>query len=515
MTADADADAHTTTVATDPSRAVLGRPRTLAGWHLSTVMLLLLGGCFPLLFTNLRPASLSAPPVVLALLVTAWSTLRLVGLLVRGEPRLIQATFWIFVYVWFGLAALAETVDQRFPILNQEFSSDLQVRALVSILLGLAAYEMGVAVRTTRLQSSPVLRWLDIRTIHTRRVWYIAGFGLIAVAVAVWTLGLGTLFSSRTTLTSAFIGLPSPTLRPDQVANKAVGLLKANLTWAPIFVACYLLLLLRSKHKSIGTGRDPLVTTHAANVLLVALIVGNLIGNNPIGNPRYRFAGVLFALLVAYWPLRSAYRFRVVAVGILVGVLFVFPFADVFRYDDRLVNINPLKSELIESPNFAMYQQEVNAQLYVDEHGYTFGVQTMGGALVFVPRSLWEGKPIDTGNLIVRTNLINASASLWATVFVDGGWLAVGFVFLLYGWFTGACEEAFVRQPTSLSFASIFVPLFAGFQIFFLRGDLQPAVGELAMLPVLLFFATRTPSKPRSATSTTSRGSRHRRSFAT
>lgn len=509
------ADAHTTTAATNPSRSVLGRPRTLAGWHLSTVMLLLLGGCFPLLFTNLRLASLSAPPVVLALLVTAWSAFRLVGLLVRGEPRLIQATFWIFVYVWFGLAALAETVDQRFPILNQEFSSDLQVRALVIILVGLAAYEVGVAVRNTRPQSSPALRWLDVRTVQARRVWYIAGFGLIAVAIAAWTLGLGTLFSSRTTLTSAFIGSPSPTLRPDQVTNKAAGLLKANLTWAPVFLGCYLLLLLRRKHTLTGSGRVPLVTTYAATVLLIALVIGNLIANNPVGNPRYRFAGVGFALLVAYWPLRSAYRFRIVVGGLLVGILFVFPFADVFRYDDRLVNINPLKSELVESPNFAMYQQEVNAQLYVDEHGYTFGVQTIGAALVFVPRSLWPGKPIDTGNLIVRTDIINASASLWATVFVDGGWLAVGFVFLLYGWFTGACEEAFVRRPTSLSFAAIFVPLFAGFQIFFLRGDLQPAVGELAILPLLLFFATRTPSKPRSETSTTSRGARHRRSLAT
>jgi hypothetical protein len=224
-----------------------------------------------------------------------------------------------------------------------------------------------------------------------------------------------------------------------------------------------------------------------------------MVANNPIGNPRYRVGGVLFALLVVSWPLRTAYRFRVAVLGLLVGILLVFPFADIFRYDTAALEIVPVKDELVSSPDFGMFQQEVNAQLYVDAQGHTFGEQLAGAAFVFVPRSLWPGKPIDAGNLIVRTQQINASASLWATVFVDGGWIAVCLVFVGYGRITGRFEDLFLRDSKGFSFVAAAVPLFAAFQIFLLRGDLQPAVGELALLPLLLFFVTRRQSARRHA----------------
>jgi hypothetical protein len=419
--------------------------------------------------------------------------LRLVGLLVRGEQRLVQATFWIFVYIWFGLAALAQTVEQQFPIAQQHFSDRHQAQALVAVLVGLAAYEVGLATRHRVRRPLAIAQWCDRRTLNGRRISLLAVFGLCAVGVAVVFLGLDVILSSRATLTEALLGTSAPTARPDQVTNKAVGLLQAALLWAPVFAALYFVIITRRSSSEFSAPSQQ-VRVHYSGLLLVLLLIGNMVANNPIGNPRYRVGSVLFALAVASWPLRTAYRFRVAVLGLLVGILLVFPFADIFRYDTASLEIAPLKDELVSSPDFGMFQQEVNAQLYVDTQGHTFGEQLAGAAFVFVPRSLWPGKPIDTGNLIVRTQQINASASLWATVFVDGGWLAVCFVFVAYGRITGRFEDLFLRDPKGLSLVAAAVPLFAAFQIFLLRGDLQPAVGELALLPILLFFVTRRQS---------------------
>lgn len=470
--------------------------RSLGGWHVSTILLLLLGSLFPLLFTELRLSSLADTPVLLAILVTLWSAGRLVGLLVRGDQRLVQLTFWIFVYVWFGLAAVAQTASQQFPIMVEPLPAYLQTKALLAILVGLAAYELGLAARRKSRKPSRLTRRLGTRSICYRRVWFVGALGLVAVAVAVWNPGIRVLFSSRTSLTEAFLGAPSVGLRPDEVGNKTVGLLRAIFTWVPVFLGLYLMLTLRRGHRGLHTSSASRIRAVPATAFLAALLVGNVVVNNPIGNPRYRVGGILAALAIAIWPLTTPRRFRLAATSVLVALLFVFPFADLFRYDDPALTVTPLKADLLISPDFGMFSQEINAQLYVEQHGYTFGEQLAGTAFVFVPRSLWPSKPIDTGNLISRTNKINASASLWSTVFVDGGWLAVIATFFGYGWATAAFEGLYLRRSTGTYLVTAAVPLFAAFQILLLRGDLQPVVGELAIFPVLLFFATHGPRPP-------------------
>ena len=467
------------------------RPRTLGGWCLSTALLLLLGGLFPLLFTQADLGSLLEPPVLLSLVITEWAALRLVRLIGRGEARLVQTTFWIFVYVWLGLAALAETVAQRFPIAGQTFSGSTQFRALLAVITGLAAYELGLAAHRS-VGAPNIAHWLETHHVHPRRVWAIAAGGAAGTVFALWNHGLGLFFTSRYSAAEAVYGQPAPGLRLDQVGNKAVGLLHSTIMWAPAFLALYLLVLLRSTSKGAVRQRsDRLVSSPAAPMLLIGLIVANLIVNNPISSPRYRFGGIVLALVAVGWPLHNPRRFRIWGCGLLVGVLFAFPVLDIFRYDDRHIEFTPLKEQLLTSPDFGVFQQEVNAQVYVDEHGFTVGEQILGVVLGYVPRAVWEGKPIDTGNVIARTNAINASASPWATMFVDGGFLAVAVTFFVYGRLTKMWEELYLRKSREPSFISAAVPLYAGFQIILLRGDLQPAVGQLAPLLIILLFAIR------------------------
>ncbi len=484
---------HTRYMATKPSNSTDGhfRARTLGGWYFSTILLLLLGAVFPVIFTRLDPTTILRIPVLLSLVVSGWAAIRLVAILSAGVASLVQATFWVFVYVWFGLAAIAQTASQRFPIADQSFSEEAQVKALLAVMVGLAAYELG---RVSHRLAGPshLAPRLGPRQISLERLWVIAGVGAAGTLFALETYGLGVLYSSRYTAAQAVYGQPSPGLRLDEIGNKAVGLLQATFIWAPAFLALYLLVtLLRTPRTRSQERTRRFVSSARGRMLLVGLGVANILVNNPISSPRYRFGGAALAMIAVSWPLFSPRRFRLWTCGIIVAVLFALPVLDIFRYDERRIQIVPLKEQLLTSPDFGMFQQEVNAQVYVEEHGFTFGEQVLGVVFAYVPRALWEGKPRDTGNLIVRSEAINASASLWATVFVDGGFIAVALTFLMYGRLTRLWEDLYIRKWRDSSFVAASVPLYAGFQIILLRGDLQPAVGQLAPLLLMLLFVSR------------------------
>ena len=75
----------------------------------------------PILFAEPTLSSLSKLSVVLAWLITIYAGSRLWWLAVEGRDRTISLTFWLFVYVWLGLGALANTVSQQFPLFHQTF----------------------------------------------------------------------------------------------------------------------------------------------------------------------------------------------------------------------------------------------------------------------------------------------------------------------------------------------------------------------------------------------------------
>jgi hypothetical protein len=231
--------------------------------------------------------------------------------------------------------------------------------------------------------------------------------------------------------------------------------------------------------------------------MIVVMAIVNLFANNPISNPRYRFGGVALALLIAVWPMGRPARFRAAVVGLLALLIVIFPYAAVFRYDQRVLQLTPVKQQLVGSADFGMFQQELNGVVYVDQHGYTLGRQTLGGVLSFVPRAVWKNKPLDTGTLISRARFINASSTLWTEANVEFGWIGIFGALAVYGYLSRLFDEAYVsREKGQISVIGAAVPLFAAFQIFLVRGSFQPAFGELAPVAVAFLLCVRIRRDP-------------------
>lgn len=442
---------------------------------------------------------------LLALTLTWYASLRLAGHYHSGRPQLVQITFWSFVYLFLGLASFAQLTADRFPIPNQFFDEGTRVQALAGVILGCLAFDAGRFVALS-VHRHRIRERLDQRVMDARRVWFLGVAGIVATMGVVMTNGgLGTRFQSRQAAEEALFGKPPWGVRIDQLDDKTAGLLKTMLTWLPVFLGLLLLLYLRQcavarygHHRAVRWVRSPFTT-----LLLVGLVLVNLVANNPIANPRIRFGGVAFAVALIMVHVERPRRLRAFLVALLLLILLVFPYADLFRYDvQQTIKIDTLRDQLVDSPDYAMYQQEMNGIVYVREHGYTKGEQTLGAALSFVPKSVWSDQPEATGDLISRSDDINASSTLWTEANVEAGWLAIVALFLLYGLVAMLADESYERcSRTRPSLIGVAVPLFAAFQFFVLRGALLPVVGDLAPIVIIVLACSRrarplTPDAP-------------------
>jgi oligosaccharide repeat unit polymerase len=177
--------------------------------------------------------------------------------------------------------------------------------------------------------------------------------------------------------------------------------------------------------------------------LLAALLV------SPIGVPR-SLAGALYIPLVmmVFMP-RFNSKYTQLCV-IILAILFLAPLADVFRFLNSEHNDVDLGSNFNLSYFFSGHFDAFHNLTQVIQLKYkSEGWQVIGILLFWVPRDLWEGKPVGTAVEFADYagfNHENISFPLQAEFFVDYGWLGVIFGMfltgLVYRWF-----DSFLSRP--------------------------------------------------------------------
>jgi hypothetical protein len=471
-------------------RQVVGTRARPATWTSGMVLLTLLVVVLPVVLASFDVTRLDELPVLLAYGITTYTAARLVQLYVSGEARIVELGFYTFAYLWMGLAPLAQVGAGRFP-LQQVFEDDVQVTALVTIVVGLVGYHVGQLAVRAKVFGVRLPSRLERAEVSPVRTWVLAGVAFVAVALVTLTSGgLAVRFSSRQESERAMFGdALAPGLRVDQAPDKALALVKGAFLSLPVFFALLLLLYLQHCARRRGV-TDRWVTSRAATLLVAALLVGNVVANNPLTSSRMRVGIIAFALLAVVVPPDTARRFRVAMLGVLFIFIVVFPYADLFRYDGVIVDKGPITDVLSDSPDYGMYNQDMNAVVYVEANGHTNGRQALGAAASLVPRRFWADKPIATGDLISRSaDRINASSTLWSEAYVDGGRVAVFVVFVLWGGVSRLLSTAYVtRDRDRPVFAGAIVPIFAGMQLFVVRGALQPTMADLWPLLFMTIF---------------------------
>ncbi|WP_406501884.1 hypothetical protein OHA04_36555 [Streptomyces sp. NBC_01590] len=425
----------------------------------------------------------------LQLVLTCYAGIRLATMVLSTRRRLLQGVFWMFVYIAMGVAPFAQAVIGQTPTPMVGPRSDL-VTAVALILVGCAAFDLGALLASRR----PLLRRVTARSGGRPAVAHPGRLGLLVLlafaASGYYILRVGgpaVFFTSRQEISASVAGSG---VGPDG-SNVGSAFLKGFGT-VPALLA--LLFFTRRLVTSRRARRSP-----AAVLAWAGLFVLNVIVNNPFTNARYWFLTVLVSLLFTAFPSSAAMYRSVLAMGV-VGALVLFPYADRFRYDSA--GYRPVDSSSIFEPLATKdYDQTVmfaNTITWVDTHGHTYGRQLAGSALFFVPRSVWSGKPEDTGVRVgqwMGMSMTNLSAPLWTELWVDFGAPGMAGALALLGYAAARTDRRYARAvsregPGPGSVLAVTAPLVAGYTFILLRGPLLQSVGKLAVAALCLLLVT-------------------------
>ncbi|RKN45907.1 hypothetical protein [Streptomyces hoynatensis] len=472
-----------------PGRAVLSRPLSVP----------LIGG-----IVGILPLAVAAQPgegvrdttFWFQLLVACYAGVRLCAMVLSGRRRLIQGAFWLFCYLAMGIAPLAQSVLGREPTPVLGPRQDTQL-ATTLVLCGMAAFDVGALL--ARHRPSPRGARRPAATVHRTRLYAFVAFSYAASGLLIARLGgPAVFFTSRQEISESLSEVSGAV--PGEAASEAGNALLRGFGTVPVMLA--LLFLTRWMVTSRAARRRPGVLLPWAGLLALNVIV-----NNPISNPRYWFLTVLFALLFTLFP-RSPVMYRAaLALGVVIALL-VFPFSDRFRYDEE--GRRPVETDSLLEPLVVKDYDQVgmlaNTITYArDGNGHTYGRQVAGAALFFVPRSVWEGKPQDTGFLVggwMGTDSANLSSPLWAELWLDFGPLGMLGGFLAVGWLAGRTDARYVRRtvddPSPGNVLAVVVPVIAGYSFILLRGSLLQAAGRMGIALLCVAFVATLRDRPAS-----------------
>lgn len=453
---------------------------TILAPAIATWVAISLAGLVPLLIVATTPAPRFAGWGPAAILIVAG--LRFAWIVGVGQQRLAEMAFWLFTYVFLGLAPFVQYRTGETPATTPGVDFRLNDSTVVVVLVGVAFVCVGMAARTYRTKSTEMAAPRPTVSPTEARVYAFTFCAFLVTSYYVASVGPAALFTSREGLVRSQAALwPDPALRIVIIAASTM----------PLMVAVVALLKLRRNR-----GEKP--KTEATAVLVIAL-AALFLTVNPITSPRYVFGTVLLAVLTAAGMSATKRRFRVVALTALAGIVIIFPVADLFRYSDSTHVKSSNVFESLTSPDFDAFSQINNSVRYVERHGVNYGEQSLGVALFWVPRSVWPEKPMGTGPLLAESqgySVSNLSAPLWAEFYVDGAWLALAIGMFGTGWLIRRGDERAITALKREAVPGVLACIMPFYLIILLRGDLMQAMSYLLVILLACWAVRSRTSSP-------------------
>ena len=417
--------------------------------------------------------------------ITQYAALRLALIAARGQPRFTLITFFVFIYVWAGLAPSAQLVAQNFPW-KKLHRPDQATRGTLIMALAVAAYEMGRVGALLKPWRPPAWR-IELNISRSAVIWLcVAAPVLLLLGVA--SLGsVGALFGTRARYDRAIGHL-----------SRMRGLVTGAMIRSPAFVAFML-----SAHFTLAHWKT--LRRDNRRVMLfstVAMALLNLAANFPGSLIRAWLSAVVLTPLFGLLRWRSLLAPAWV-LGLSLSAIIVFPYLDAFRRAPTLdagidaLTITSVVDPMIHKGDYDVFQQTTNAVVYVERYGVDWGHNILSAVFFFVPRSIWPSKSSGTsvevnGQLgYAETNL---SVPLWMEAYVGFGWVGVVVLLGLYGFASARGEAAYLRLLAETGpprVTAVLLPFWGAYQFFILRGDLQNVLAFSAMPMLLLMITTR------------------------
>lgn len=453
------------------------RPGTRAG--LSIVAFLCFAVAIPLILRATSEVPYTETDFLIRYSVLLYSAARLSTILWKDQVRPVAGIFWMFVYICLGVVPLAQLSTGASTILAVQVDDATLHAASAVTLLGCLSFDLAYHLRIFRgLEGPAPIRTL--RSMDTLRV-----FALLAILGALGYMaqvgGIGVFFASRQEASQALDQVSPDSGQAVRAIISAFG--SVSCLVALIFYI-HVLRLRRSCLQLLDIG------------LIAALVVLNVIINNPISNSRYWTLAVIFGLVM---PLIAARKslFNLAIIGGIVAAIFLFPLSDVTRRAAGAGTMVQADSvwRMISTKDYDQFTMLANTLGFTHDEGLTWGYQFLGALLFWVPRVIWKTKPFDSGVEVgewMRSVNVNLSSPLWAEAWINFGVAGVIITFALLGLLGRRLDSGFgAGALSSGSVGYLGVSIFSGYMFILLRGSLLQSMGRLMILALAIVFLSK------------------------
>lgn len=210
--------------------------------------------------------------------------------------------------------------------------------------------------------------------------------------------------------------------------------------------------------------------------------------NYPPGMSRFQMLGSVIAcsaVFVNYFDRRIKILISILAISFL---FFVFPIIKVFTGSERFLTNNIFArqvSDYLLAVDFDAFKQIVDTSIYLEDGSFRWGFNFLGVILFWVPRTLWPGKPINSGE-IVSSSLgypyNNVSNPLPAEALISFGFMGVVVVFYFLAKIIGYIEliTSSSNWRRELYQSAFLYCMTMGFITIILRGGLNAVAPQFA-----------------------------------
>lgn len=403
--------------------------------------------------------------------VIVFAGLAYAGVIASKRRQLYSMVVWLFTYLFMGLAPYVQYRLDTMPGTTPQVDTSLLPITSGLIIASGIAYLVGGHFARGRHSIAPTAFRVSRRKANILTVITIGLFAYYAAQV-----GPSSYFLSRTEFMMVKqMTWPNPTVLALLTGAMTMGLLVAFLAQMTV--------------------RHQLKAARIRPPVLPAVVVAGLLLfiSNPISSPRSAVGNLMLSMIAAFGAYATVTRFRVVCAAALMGMLTIFPLADLFRHSTDATFKAESPVTALTSGDFDAFTQVVNSLDYVSMQGITWGQQLLGVLMLWVPRSLWPGKPEDTGIVLAEYmgyQFTNISAPFWAEMTINFGLLGaiVGMGVLGY-WF----QILDSRTDLHLRFHAmppVVVCATAFYMLVFLRGSMLAVSAYLLVILLASWFVT-------------------------
>lgn len=191
----------------------------------------------------------------------------------------------------------------------------------------------------------------------------------------------------------------------------------------------------------------------------------------PTAVARLQAAALYIPIFILMVPLFSKKNFFIISM--IFGLLIIFPFLDNFRKFDSDKSMSfGLNFEMFQQLHFDAYQ---NFMLVIENDFITYGHQLLGPLFFYVPRGLWENKPVGSGAFIAEKlnfSWTNIAMSFPAEGYINFGFIGMILFIILLAYACAFLDKRYWNSNFITSTQKIQYLILLGMLFFVLRGDL-------------------------------------------